>query len=175
VDVVLGALAQAIPERVAAASHGSMNNLAMGGKHDGKNWDYYETIGGGMGASQQGDGISAVQTHMTNTLNTPIESLEMHYPLRVVQYAIRNDSGGYGRHKGGEGLIREFELLDDTHVTLLTERRTHAPWGLEGGREGKAGQNLVDGKAVPGKYSVALKRGQRITLKTPGGGGYGRC
>ncbi len=173
VDVVMGALAQAIPERMAAASQGSMNNLAMGSRGEGGNWDYYETLGGGMGAHPHGAGPSALQTHMTNTLNTPIESLELHYPLRVRRYAIRHGSGGGGHHAGGDGLVREFEFLAPTQVTLLTERRRRQPWGLAGGGAGVAGQNCYDGKILPGKVSFMAQAGKTLTLNTPGGGGWG--
>ena len=173
VDVIMGALAQAIPEKLAAASHGSMNNVAMGARKQGREWDYYETLGGGMGASPVGDGLSAVQTHMTNTLNTPIESLELHYPLRVTCYQIRDASGGEGLHRGGDGLVREFEFLDDAHVTLLTERRRHKPWGLNGGGNAVEGKNIYDGRVVPGKVSLNVKAGKRLRIETPGGGGYG--
>ncbi len=172
VDVVMGALARAVPERMAAASHGSMNNVAMGARGE-RCWDYYETLGGGMGASHAGAGRSAIQTHMTNTLNTPVESLEMHYPLRVRRYLIRRGSGGAGRHRGGDGLIREFEFLADATVTLLTERRRHAPWGLEGGADGAPGRNLLDGCELPPKVCLEVRAGQRLTIETPGGGGWG--
>ncbi len=174
VDVVIGALAQAIPEQMPAASHGSMNNVAMGARTKDHVWDYYETIGGGMGAGATGGGLHGIQTHMTNTLNTPIESLEMHYPLRVRRYALRRQSGGQGQRNGGDGLIREFEMLDDTTITLLTERRSTTPWGLNGGQPGAVGENLLDGKALSSKVTLHAKRGQRLTLKTPGGGGWGR-
>ncbi len=173
VDVVLGALAQALPDTIAAASHGSMNNLAMGSRAAGSEWDYYETIGGGMGAGPRGPGLNAVQTHMTNTLNTPIEVLESVYPLRIRRYALRIGSGGVGRHRGGDGLIREFEFLAPTTVTLLTERRTHAPWGLQGGGDGVPGSNLRDGEALPPKVSYEAQPGERLTVETPGGGGWG--
>lgn len=172
VDAVLGALAKALPERIPAASQGSMNNLAMGG--DGEHaWDYYETLGGGMGAGPEHDGLSAVQTHMTNTLNTPIEVLEMNYPLRVRRYAVRVGSGGPGRHRGGDGLVREYEFLAPATVTLLTERRRHAPWGLGGGADGAAGRNLLDGNALPPKISLTVEAGARLSVHTPGGGGWG--
>ncbi len=173
VDVVMGALALAIPERIPAASHGSMNNVAMGARGPGRSWDYYETVGGGMGAGPYGGGLSAVQTHMTNTLNTPIESLEMHYPLRVRRYEIRRNSGGVGRYRGGDGLIREYEFLADTEVTLLTERRYHAPWGLQGGADGAPGRNEHQGAALPAKVSFQARAGERLTVYTPGGGGWG--
>lgn len=173
VDVILGALAHAIPERIPAASHGSMNNLAMGGDCRGTSWDYYETIGGGMGASQRTPGLSAVQTHMTNTRNTPVEVLEMCYPLRVRRYAIRRGSGGHGMQPGGDGLIREFEMLAPATVTLLTERRTHAPWGLQGGGAGAVGENRLNDQALPSKVSLQVQAGDRLIISTPGGGGYG--
>ena len=172
-DIVLGALAQAIPERIPAASHGSMNNIAMGSVGD-KPWNYYETMGGGMGASCQGNGQHAVQTHMTNTLNTPVESLEMHYPLRINRYAIRAGSGGQGKHLGGNGLVREFEFLDDTTVTLLTERRRHVPWGLVEGESGCSGENKLNNQTVQPKCTLSLIEGDRLTIATPGGGGWGK-
>ncbi len=177
VDAVMGALAKALPDAVPAASHGSMNNLAMGrvGDHTGSGgWDYYETIGGGMGAGSQGGGQSGVQTHMTNTRNTPIEVLESNYPLRVRRYAIRTGSGGDGQRRGGDGLVREFEFLDPASVTLLTERRRHAPWGLAGGAPGQPGNNRLNGEVLPGKVSLNVKAGDILTIETPGGGGYGK-
>ena len=175
VDVVLGALAQAMPERIPAASHGSMNNLAMGSDSPGNRWDYYETIGGGMGAGRVGGGLHGVQTHMTNTLNTPIEVIESRYPLRVVQYALRSNSGGAGRRRGGDGIVREFEFLQQAQATLLTERRNHPPWGVEAGGEGRTGINLLNGENLPGKISVQLDAGDRLRIETPGGGGWGRA
>jgi N-methylhydantoinase B len=174
VDVVMGALAQALPDKIPAASHGSMNNLAMGSRSAGAEWDYYETLGGGMGAGPECDGLSAVQTHMTNTLNTPIEVLENHYPLRIRRYALRDGSGGTGLHRGGEGLVREFEFLAPTTITLLTERRRHAPWGLWGGSPGQQGCNLRNAENLPPKLSARLEPGERLTIETPGGGGWGR-
>lgn len=173
VDAVLGALQPALPARVPAASQGSMNNLAMGGEHHGEAWDYYETLAGGMGAGAQGGGWSAVHTHMTNTLNTPIEALELHYPLRVNRYAIRRGSGGEGRRRGGDGIVREYEFLAPAQVTLLTERRDRRPWGADGGGDGLAGENRLNGELLPGKVSVKVARGDRLTLATPGGGGFG--
>jgi len=173
VDVIIGALAKANPQKLPAASHGSMNNLAMGAAADKNNkaWDYYETIGGGMGANYLYNGLSGVQTHMTNTLNTPVEVLEMNYPLRVKEYSLRKNSAGKGEHNGGEGLVRTFILLQETHVTLLTERRNHAPWGLNAGNA-KVGQNLVNGEVYPPKFSKVFKAGDCLVIKTPGGGGY---
>jgi len=173
VDVIMGALAQAIPEQMAAASHGSMNNLAMGSTVAGKTWDYYETMGGGMGAGRDGGGFSAVQTHMTNTLNTPVEVLEQQYPLRIRRYGIRRGSGGEGLNPGGDGLVREFEFLEDAQVSLLTERRLFAPWGLEGGGKGCAGRNSLNGKTLPPKCHRHVMAGDVLTIETPGGGGWG--
>ena len=157
VDVVLGALAKALPEKIPAASHGTMNNLAMGSTTD--NWDYYETIGGGMGASALSDGLDAVQIHMTNTLNTPIESLEMNYPLRINKYAVRENSGGAGEQTGGNGIVREYEFLQDAEFTLLTERRTHSPWGLKLGARDDAYMEV--GGTIPRKESVESSLEQR--------------
>ncbi len=176
VDVIMGALAKALPGLIPAASHGSMNNLAMG--YDGRikaksSWDYYETIGGGSGAGPLGAGASAIQTHMTNTRNTPIEVLETLYPLRVRRYALRQDSGGAGTYKGGDGIIREFEFLQPASITLLTERRCHPPWGLNGGQFGKTGNNRLNGKALAAKVSTEVKAGDVLTIETPGGGGWG--
>lgn len=173
VDVVLGALSLALPARIPAASQGTMNNVAMGDHDANQPWDYYETIGGGAGAHAAAAGQSAVQSHLTNTLNTPIESLEMHYPLRVVEYALRRGSGGVGEHDGGDGIVREFEFLAPAEVTLLTERRESSPWGLAGGGVGTAGKNLLDGARLPAKASFRALRGQRLRIETPGGGGYG--
>ncbi|BAZ94921.1 N-methylhydantoinase B [Thiohalobacter sp. COW1] len=173
VDALLGALARALPERIPAASQGTMNNLAMGARGPGGAWDYYETLGGGMGGGPQQPGLSAVQTHMTNTLNTPIEVVERFYPLRVNRYAIRRGSGGAGRHRGGDGLVREYEFLAPAQVTLLTERRTTAPWGLQGGAAGRPGVNLLNDRLLPPKVALAVAAGDRLTLETPGGGGWG--
>lgn len=173
VDVVLGALADAIPARIPAASHGSMNNLAMGSVDPAGPWDYYETLGGGMGAGTHGGGLSGVQTHMTNTLNTPIEVLEGRFPLRVRGYALRRHSGGAGQRPGGDGLVREFEFLRPAQVTLLTERRRHAPWGAAGGEPGAPGRNLLNQELLPAKCSVDVGAGDRLRIETAGGGGYG--
>jgi N-methylhydantoinase B len=178
VDVVIGALQQALPSVMPAASHGSMNNVALGcatTTESGPAWDYYETIGGGMGAGPGQPGAHAVQTHMTNTLNTSIEVLEMRYPLRVTEYSVRRGSGGIGRHCGGDGIIREFEFLAPAQGTVLTERRRHAPWGLAGGEPGQPGRNLLNGKPLPPKATFRLKAGDRLRIETPGGGGYGKC
>ncbi len=173
VDVLLGALAQALPHRIPAASQGTMNNVAMGRHAGDVRWDYYETIGGGTGAHASGAGVGAIHSHMTNTLNTPIESLETHYPLRIRRYEIRSGSGGAGRFAGGEGIVREFEFLEPTDVTLLTERRSRGPWGLDGGGAGACGINLLNGEALEAKQALRLKAGDVLTIATPGGGGWG--
>ena len=172
VDLVLGALARVIPDRVAAASQGTMNNLAMGSRDGQGGWDYYETIAGGMGAGKQGGGLHAVQTHMTNTLNTPIEVVEAAYPLRIRRYALRTGSGGNGQRKGGDGLVREYEFLTRAQLTLLTERRRHSPWGLLGGRAGLPGENRLNGKILPAKAALVVESGDRLEIATPGGGGF---
>ncbi|MCC7413069.1 MAG: hydantoinase B/oxoprolinase family protein [Gammaproteobacteria bacterium] len=169
VDAILGALAPALPARIPAASHGSMNNMALGAP----DWDYYETMGGGMGAGAAQRGLDAVQTHMTNTLNTPIEIMEMHYPMRVRRYAIRRFSGGDGRHRGGDGLVREIELLAPATITLLTDRRRRRPWGLHGGAPGMSGRALLDGLELPPKVSIRARAGARLCIESGGGGGWG--
>jgi N-methylhydantoinase B len=174
VDTVMGALGGALPERMPAASHGSMNNLAIGSAVPGASWDYYETIGGGMGAGASGGGLSGVQTHMTNTLNTPIEVLEARYPVRVTRYGLRRGSGGEGARRGGDGLVREIQFLRAATVSLLTERRTHRPWGCQGGGPGEAGRNLLNGRLLPGKMALDVACGDRVRIETAGGGGYGR-
>ena len=174
VDVVLGALARALPDGIPAASHGSMNNCAMGSNAPGGRWDYYETIGGGMGAGRHGGGLHGVQTHMTNTLNTPIEVLESRFPLRVRRYALRRGSGGRGERNGGDGLVREFEFLAPAQVTLLTERRRHRPWGIQGGEAGMAGINRCNGEILPGKVSLEVDAGDVLGIETAGGGGWGK-
>ena len=180
VDVVLGALAQALPESIPAASCGTMSNLAIGGTDPktGRDFAYYETIAGGAGASPAAKGESAVHTHMTNTLNTPVEAIEQSYPLRVRSYRIRRNSGGKGRRRGGDGLIREIEILTDCHVSILSERRIKAPYGLAGGSPGRPGRNILikpDGRKVnlPGKASFSAPAGSIIRIETPGAGGYG--
>lgn len=173
VDAVLGALSQAIPDQIPAASQGTMNNLAMG-SGSGDPWDYYETMGGGMGRGSRGGGLSAVQTHMTNTLNTPVEVLESRFPLRVREYAIRHGSGGTGEQSGGDGLVREFEFTAAAEFSLLTERRRHAPWGLAGGGAGSPGRNLLDGEEVTPKCHHRVGAGARLRIESPGGGGFGK-
>ena len=180
VDAVLGAFSGALPGRVPAASQGTMNNVTIGGSdpRTGEPFAYYETIGGGMGASNEAGGLSGVHVHMTNTLNTPAEALEYAYPLRVVEYSIRRGSGGAGEHRGGDGLVREIELLGDATVTILSERRACSPYGLAGGEPGERGTNRhkrADGGEVtlPGKATFVGRRGDRVRIETPGGGGYG--
>jgi len=178
VDVLLRALARALPERVPAASAGSMNNVALGGVVDGRAFAYYETLAGGAGAGAGRPGASAVHTHMTNTMNTPIEALEAYYPIRIRRYALRPGSGGRGRFTGGDGLVREIELLAPARVTLLTERRTIPPYGLAGGEPGACGRNALVRRGrirrLPGKTTLTAEPGDRVRIDTPGGGGYGR-
>ena len=173
VDTVCGALAKALPEQFAAASQGTMNNLAMG-RRGIQGWDYYETLAGGMGAALDSNGRSARHSHMTNTLNTPVEVLELNYPLIIEQYAIRRGSGGDGKFRGGDGINRQYRFLEGTEVSLLTERRSYAPWGLLGGQPGQCGRNDLDGQVLPGKIQFHALAGQTLTIQTPGGGGYGR-
>jgi N-methylhydantoinase B/oxoprolinase/acetone carboxylase alpha subunit len=178
-DVILGALARALPDRIPAASQWTMNNVTLGGRdpRTGQPFAYYETIGGGMGARPGLDGISGVHTHMSNTRNTPVEAIEHYLPVRVGRYQLRQGSGGAGRYRGGDGIIREYEMLTETGVTVLSERRVGAPYGAAGGAPGSSGRNLVvrDGRqeALGGKVSLTLKAGDRLRIESPGGGGYG--
>ena len=178
VDVVLGALSKALPEVIPAASQGTMNNVSVGGINPatGESFTYYETIGGGMGAWAGGDGESAVHSHMTNTMNTPVEALEHAYPFLVRRYAIRRGSGGKGRRRGGDGIVREIEFLTDVEVAVLSERRRIPPYGLFGGEPGAVGRNrIVRGGRIedrPGKFTERLRRGDILRIETPGGGGY---
>jgi len=174
VDLIFGALAQALPGRIPAASQGTMNNVAMGAvdSSSGGRWDYYETLAGGIGAGPRWPGLHARHSHMTNTLNTPVESLEMHYPLRVRRYALRAGSGGAGRNRGGDGLVREYEFLAPTTLSLLSERRRIPPWGLQGGEAGQPGENQLNGKPLPSKCTLQVEAGDRLLLATPGGGGF---
>ena len=180
VDVVLGALAQAVPDRIPAASQGTMNNLTLGGydAQRGRHFAYYETIAGGMGARPTQDGIDGVHTHMTNTMNTPIEALEFAYPLRIERYELRDGSGGKGKHRGGWGIRRDVRVLCDAQGAILSERRKRAPYGLQGGQPGGKGENVLtrNGKAkqLPGKTSLDLKAGEVVSIRTPGGGGWGK-
>lgn len=173
VDVVLGALAKVLPDIIPAAAQGTMNNVAMGSRSRSHSWDYYETIAGGMGGSSARHGLTGVQSHMTNTLNTPIESLEMHYPVRINRYLINRGSGGDGLNPGGDGLIREYEFLAPTEITLLSERRRHPPWGLNGGRDGMRGENRFNGEVIAGKCHFRAAAGDTLVIFTPGGGGWG--
>ncbi|WP_031387147.1 hydantoinase B/oxoprolinase family protein [Desulfonatronum thiodismutans] len=179
VDVILGALAQALPETIPAASQGTMNNISIGG-HDPRRdrpFAYYETLAGGMGASRHVPGASAVHAHMTNTLNTPVEALEYAYPFLVTEYSIRRGSGGAGRMPGGNGLVREIVLEAPAEVTVLAERRTRGPYGVQGGQTGAPGRNILiqDGvpTVMPGKFSTQVAAGDAVRVETPGGGGYG--
>jgi len=179
-DVVLGALAKAAPDLIPAASSGTMNNVTFGG-HDslrGRAFAYYETIAGGMGASAAADGGSATHTHMTNSWNTPVEAFEHQYPLRIRGYRIRSGSGGAGRHRGGDGIIREFEFLTPADVTILSDRRLRGPYGLLGGESGAPGRNtLLKGKravSIPGKARFEVEAGDVLRIESPGGGGYGQ-
>jgi N-methylhydantoinase B len=180
VDVLLGAMAQAIPERIPAASSGSMNNIAIGGKKNlsGQEFSYYETIGGGMGGRPTLDGLSGIHTHMTNTMNTPIEALEHTYPLMIEQYGLRRNSGGKGLHRGGDGIIRSYRFLKKAHVSLLTERRKLSPYGLAGGEHGLIGENILfrkkKRKKLVGKIIFEVEKDDLLIIKTPGGGGWGR-
>ncbi len=181
VDVLLRALAQAIPDRIPAAASGTMNNLTIGGidPRTGNPFTYYETIAGGMGARPGKPGASGVHTHMTNSLNTPAEALEYAYPLRVRAYSLRTGSGGDGKFHGGDGIVREIEVLTDCDVTLLADRRAHAPWGLAGGAAAAPGQAFIAHnddtvQQMPSKFSARLQKGERIRIETPGGGGWGQ-
>ena len=181
VDVLLRALAQAMPERIPAAASGTMNNLTIGGidPRTSEPFAYYETIAGGMGARPSKPGVSGVHTHMTNSLNTPAEALEYAYPLRVWRYSLRSGSGGQGKYQGGNGVIREIEVLTDAEVTLLSDRHDRKPYGLAGGKDGAMGNATVirkDGSVqeLPGKFNIRLSKGERIRIETPGGGGWGR-
>jgi len=180
VDVLLRALAPALPERIPAASSGTMNNLSFGGTdpRTGEPFAYYETIAGGMGARPSADGLSGVHTHMTNSLNTPIEALESAYPVRIRRYSLRSGSGGAGRFHGGEGVVREIEFLTQVRGSILSDRRRFGPYGLAGGEPGKPGKNqlIVRGRvrALPGKVAFSAPRGSVLRVETPGGGGWGK-
>ena len=182
VDALMRALAEAAPERIPAASAGTMSNLAIGvmDPRTGEAFTYYETTAGGMGARPGIDGISGVQTHMTNSLNTPVEALEYAFPFRVRRYGYRYGSGGKGKFQGGDGLVKEIEMLADVEMTLLAERRRFRPYGLAGGESGAAGRAaVVDGETgeermLPGKCEARIKKGDRLKMETPGGGGWGK-
>jgi len=185
-DVVLGALAGAVPDRIPAASCGTMNNVTIGfevSEDSSEGATYYETIAGGSGGGPEGPGASGIQTHMTNTLNTPVEALEHAYPLRVKTYALRRGSGGDGRHSGGDGVVRAYEVERQAEVTLMTESRRRTPYGLQGGESGKPGLNLRLGdeeqdenrrcEELSGKCTMSLEPGEQLRIETPGGGGWG--
>ena len=178
VDVLFGALAQIVPERIPAASQGTMNNITLGGydAERSRQFAYYETLGGGMGARMGADGLSAVHVHMSNTRNTPIEALEMELPLRIRRYALRPNSGGVGRYRGGDGLTRAFQFLAPATVTLLTDRRRHAPYGLHGGQPGATGSNTLERQGaiepLAAKTTIDVQPGDILTINTPGGGGF---
>ena len=174
-DVLLGALAGAAPQRVPAAGQGTMNNILIGND----DFAYYETLAGGQGGRPGGPGQSGIHTGMTNTRNTPIESLESHYPIRILRYGLRRGSGGAGRHPGGEGIEREIEFLAAATLSLMGERRVLPPWGLAGGRPGKQGEDWLIRKGgtlerLPSKVTVGVSPGDRLLVRTPGGGGWGR-
>jgi N-methylhydantoinase B len=182
VDALLKALAQALPDRIPAAAAGTMNNLTIGGvdPRTHEPFAYYETIAGGMGARPGKAGVSGVHTHMTNSLNTPAEALEYAYPLRVRTYSLRPNSGGAGKHCGGDGILREIEVLADAEVTLLADRCTRGPYGLSGGADGTPGKATItrgDGSSqtLSGKFNVRLCKGEGIRIETPGGGGWGKA
>jgi N-methylhydantoinase B len=162
-DLVLAAFGRALGQ-------GTMNNLTLGDE----DFTYYETLGGGQGACPDADGPSAVHVAMSNTLNTPVEALELEFPLRAIEYSVRRGSGGAGEHRGGDGVARELEALDEMTFSLITERRRHAPPGAAGGEPGARGRNLLNGEELEPKASGTLRAGDRLRVETPGGGGHGR-
>jgi N-methylhydantoinase B len=181
VDTVFKALSKAIPDRIPAASQGTMNNLTIGGidPRSGREFSYYETVAGGMGARPVADGMNATHTHMTNSLNTPAEALEYAYPLRVRAYRIRPGSGGKGKHKGGDGAVREIETLAHARMAMLSDRRRRAPYGLQGGADGEKGRAFIirrDGsrRQLTSKGSSDMEPGDRVRIETPSGGGWGK-
>jgi len=167
-DTIFAALAEA-GVSVPAQGQGTMNNVTFGGR----GWTFYETLGGGQGATAHADGPSAVHVGMSNTLNTPVESLERAYPIRIEEYGLRTGSGGAGAHRGGNGVVRRYRVLEPCTATLLTERRRHAPRGASGGADGASGRNLLNERELPAKCRVELAPGDVLTIETPGGGGYG--
>lgn len=169
-DVLLGALAKAAPDRIPAASCGTMNNISFGGS----SWGYYETIAGGAGGSPLGRGLSAHHTHMTNSWNTPVEAFEHQYPVRIERYAVRRGSGGSGKHAGGDGIIRAFRFLEPTEITLIADRRTRSPYGLAGGKPGSEGRDFFRNRAIPSKIRLQTKSGDLLEIQTPGGGSWGK-
>jgi N-methylhydantoinase B/oxoprolinase/acetone carboxylase alpha subunit len=181
VDTLLGALYKAVPDKIPAASSGTMNNVTFGGYDPERKsrFAYYETIGGGMGAGFNFDGLSGVHTHMTNSLNTPLEAMENYLPLYIQKYSLRAHSGGFGKNKGGDGIIREYKFSVPTQISIISERRKFAPYGLRGGKEGKKGLNLLilaDGQKIKlsSKVNLRAKAGDVLHIETPGGGGYGK-
>ncbi|HEY3824933.1 MAG TPA: hydantoinase B/oxoprolinase family protein [Bryobacteraceae bacterium] len=174
-DVILGALAKALPDRIPAASSGTMSNLSFGGwdTRRGRPFAYYETIAGGMGASSRGPGRSATHTHMTNSWNTPIEAFEYTYPVRVRAYRIRSGSGGAGKYSGGDGIVRELQFLDAADVTMLSDRHKRGPYGLQGGASGTSARANVDGRNLSSKTRFNIQPGETLQIETPGGGGWG--
>jgi N-methylhydantoinase B len=179
VDVLLRAFSKILPNRIPAASSGTMNNVTIGGidPRTGELYAYYEAIAGGSGACSNRDGTSGIHTHMTNSLNTPVEALEYAYPFRVRRYSYRNGSHGNGKYRGGDGLIREIELLGPAQVTLLTERRVYPPYGVNGGLPGLTGRNILIENGVerdlPAKCNIEVDGGAVLRIETPGGGGWG--
>ncbi len=169
-DTVLAAFSNFAPEKLPAQGQGTMNNTIIGGE----GWTYYETIGGGQGASEKGSGPSGVHTSMTNTMNTPIEAFEMEYPMRVERYELLYDSGGSGEHRGGDGIVRSVRVLEPASLSLLTDRRRHPPQGAQGGEPGAVGENLLNDEELPAKVGRRLEEEDVVTVKTPGGGGYGQ-
>jgi N-methylhydantoinase B len=179
-DVLLEVFAQALPDLAPALSQGTMNNTTVGGidPRNGESFAYYETVGGGLGAARQGPGLSGVHSHMSNSLNTPVEALEHAYPFRVTHYGIRSGSGGTGLQPGGDGLRRDIQLLAPGRVTLLTERRSRGPRGMAGGEDGAPGENILlrEGReeVLPGKVTFDALSGDIVSVRSPGGGGWGK-
>src|SRR5215471_9602173 len=180
VDTLYKCLSQAMPNIIPAASQGTMNNFTFGGVDPRTNQPvaYYETVAGGMGARPGMDGISGIHTHMTNSMNTPVEAFEHDYPIRVVRYSLRRGSGGLGRHCGGDGVVREIQFLTRAQVTVLSDRREIAPYGLQGGQPGMPGVNRIlrrdgESKTLSSKCTVWVEPGDILSIETPGGGGWG--
>jgi N-methylhydantoinase B len=189
-DTVLGALAQALPDKIPAASQGTMNNFTVGMMSDGVQYVYYETIGGGHGAGPSWNGLSGRQGHMTNTLNTPVEALEYMLPIMVLEYGLRDGSGGAGQYHGGDGIRREYQFLEPATITINSERRIYPPYGLQGGEPGATGINRLqrvnlnpdshsfgstEEQIIGGKYTTHVEAGDRVIIETPGGGGWGKA
>ena len=178
-DVLFQAFARALPDLMPALSQGTMNNMTIGGvdPRNGANFAYYETVGGGMGAGPAGHGLSGVHTHMSNSLNTPIEALEHAYPFRITRYSLRRKSGGAGFYQGGDGLRRDVQLLCEATVTLLSERRSRRPSGARGGHDGSPGRNVLIRKGseepLPAKVTFFAQLGDVVSIRSPGGGGWG--